>query len=145
MKLHKILSTTICLFTLAIWLNAAPAEPKDSKAVLQSYEAVRVALAKDDLAAAQKASVDLSKKAQEIKNDVLAQNATDLSKSDKIELAREHFKVISTEAIKLVDAKSGLYIMTCPMANADWIQTKKEVENPYYGKSMLNCGMIKGK
>lgn len=29
---------------------------------------------------------------------------------------------------------------SCPMAEAKWVQKKGELRNPYYGKSMLECG-----
>jgi len=31
----------------------------------------------------------------------------------------------------------------CPMAKASWLQTEKEVRNPYYGKSMLDWRTLK--
>ena len=37
-----------------------------------------------------------------------------------------------------------LYVQHCPMANsnkgADWLSLNKEIENPYFGSSMLKCG-----
>jgi len=29
------------------------------------------------------------------------------------------------------------------MAKASWLQTEKGIRNPYYGKSMLDCGTLK--
>jgi hypothetical protein len=29
---------------------------------------------------------------------------------------------------------------SCPMAEAKWVQKKGDLRNPYYGKSMLECG-----
>lgn len=34
----------------------------------------------------------------------------------------------------------GLMKASCPMANAQWIQKTGSIKNPYYGKSMLECG-----
>jgi hypothetical protein len=50
---------------------------------------------------------------------------------------------ISDEAIKLTQGQPGLFVMTCPMARADWVQTDKKVRNPYMGKVMLECGGLK--
>lgn len=40
-----------------------------------------------------------------------------------------------------------IYVQHCPMANhdkgANWLSTEKEVQNPYFGESMLTCGEIK--
>lgn len=33
-----------------------------------------------------------------------------------------------------------LIVAECPMAKAKWIQPKGGIRNPYYGKSMLECG-----
>lgn len=34
----------------------------------------------------------------------------------------------------------GLMKVSCPMANAKWIQKEGKIANPYYGRSMLECG-----
>jgi len=33
-----------------------------------------------------------------------------------------------------------LYLFHCPMTKGDWIQTSKEMANPFYGFAMLKCG-----
>tara|TARA_R110000868_G_scaffold145181_5_gene365324 strand:- start:13703 stop:15481 length:1779 start_codon:yes stop_codon:yes gene_type:complete len=39
-----------------------------------------------------------------------------------------------------------LYIQKCPMANSNkgaiWLNTNKEIKNPYYGDAMLSCGSV---
>jgi hypothetical protein len=132
-----------CFFLTFEAFSARAADDVQTKALLSSYENVRAALAQDDLSAAQKAASELSKKASEAKNEAITKHANELAKSDSLDKAREHFKGISTEAIKMVIGKKGYFVMTCPMANADWIQINKKVENPYMGKKMLGCGQIK--
>ena len=63
--------------------------------------------------------------------------------------AREALKPLSAALIGLVkivpptaDAAPALYEATCPMAKANWLQTTKDVANPYMGKAMLECGSI---
>jgi hypothetical protein len=124
----------------AVLANAAD---DANKTLLAGYENVRAALAADDLGAAKKAGNELKKKALEVKNETLAKQVNELFTSDSLEKARNHFKTISETAIKLADGKSEYILMTCPMANADWIQTNKKIENPYMGKKMLSCGMEK--
>lgn len=132
------------LIIVFISLFFAKAEDANStKAVLSAYESVRAALAKDDLVAAKAATNNLIKSAIAGKNESIEQHAKKLVSSDSIEKAREHFKAISIEAIKIISSKDGYYVMTCPMANADWIQTNKNVENPYMGQKMSGCGSIK--
>ena len=40
-----------------------------------------------------------------------------------------------------------LYYDNCPMYNkgkgGNWISETKEIQNPYYGKSMRDCGSVK--
>jgi Cu(I)/Ag(I) efflux system membrane fusion protein len=40
--------------------------------------------------------------------------------------------------------RGTVYYQYCPMANGDegayWFSTFKEIENPYFGESMLKCG-----
>jgi hypothetical protein len=68
-----------------------------------------------------------------------------LIQAKNLEEARAQFKLISAQAIKLAEAEGGFYVMTCPMAGegADWLQSDREVRNPYHGSSMLRCGSVK--
>ena len=59
-----------------------------------------------------------------------------------IEELRTSFKTLSEVYIKHGDKKElkGLITASCPMASAKWIQKNGSLKNPYYGKSMLECG-----
>jgi hypothetical protein len=133
---------------LAAGLIIAPASAreasKEEAACLKAYHQVHDALAKDDLAAAKKAASELAEKAGPAKCPSTAKHAAELAKSDSLESAREHFKPISEECIKLAAGVDGQYVFTCPMAKADWLQTdSKVVSNPYMGKKMPTCGSLK--
>ena len=41
------------------------------------------------------------------------------------------------------DGLEDVHFFTCPMVNQSWAQKGKDVQNPYYGKSMLTCGTPK--
>lgn len=64
---------------------------------------------------------------------------------------REHFETLSTEIYDLLKADKAngqkLYYDNCPMYNkgkgGNWISETQEIKNPYYGKSMLDCGSLK--
>jgi hypothetical protein len=117
---------------------------KEEAACLKAYHQVHDALAKDDLAAAKKAASDLAEKAGPAKCPSTAQHAAELAKSDSLESAREHFKAISEECIKMAAGINGQYVFTCPMAKTEWLQTdSKQVSNPYMGKKMPTCGSLK--
>lgn len=62
---------------------------------------------------------------------------------------RSHFILMSEDIYSLVKNFGGgrpLYHDHCPMANdnkgAMWLSEIKEVKNPYFGASMLDCGTI---
>jgi hypothetical protein len=63
---------------------------------------------------------------------------------------REHFKMLSEDMYDLVKAFGGgqtLYKDFCPMYDngkgAFWISETKEIKNPYFGKAMSTCGIVK--
>jgi hypothetical protein len=71
------------------------------------------------------------------------ENYKDCSKSFKtIDELRESFKSLSSVFISHGDKKElqNVMVAECPMAKAKWIQVKGGIRNPYYGKSMLDCG-----
>lgn len=81
-----------------------------------------------------------------------AEKVSDAAHADPktLDAAREAFKPLSEAIIALVrmappsdDAAKGLHVAHCPMAKASWLQTSKEVANPYMGQSMPKCGTIR--
>jgi hypothetical protein len=111
--------------------------------ILTGYETVRAALADDDLAAARTAAQKLATEEVRLHHAGIASSAQDITKADNLAAAREAFKILSTETIALARRASGYFILTCPMAQADWVQSTRTVANPYLGKDMLTCGEVK--
>lgn len=75
-------------------------------------------------------------------------SASQIVKSD-IATQREQFLILSQNMIDLVGitgATQKLYQQHCPMYNnnkgGSWLSAQKEVKNPYFGSSMLNCGVV---
>jgi hypothetical protein len=141
-------SLIIIVSVLAAALITAPASAKEASkelaACLKAYHEVHDALAKDDLAAAKKAATDLAEKATPAKCVSTAKHAAEMAQSTSLESAREHFKPISEECIKMAEGVDGQYVFTCPMAKTEWLQTdSKQVSNPYMGKKMPTCGSLK--
>jgi len=136
------------------------------KEIVSSYLELKNAFANDndkDAAAAgssmvqafskfDKASLtpDQSKVYTDIEDDA-KEHAEHIGKNaGNIKHQREHFEMLSKDIYQLVKTfGSGqvLYYDHCPMYNnnkgADWISETKEIKNPYLGKSMPNCGVIK--
>jgi len=109
----------------------AAALSSDAKQFLAGYEAVRSALANDDLAAALKAAAPLG------------ESGAAIAKSGTLAEARSAFDKLSADAIKLASGHEGYYVAHCDMVNKDWLQTSRQISNPYVGKEMAGCGEIK--
>lgn len=68
----------------------------------------------------------------------------------KIDESRTVFIELSHTFIELVTDfgpfEKALFVQRCPMANqnqgAEWLSFSQEIENPYYGASMLGCGEV---
>lgn len=139
---------SVIVAVLAAVLITTPASAKEASkelaACLKAYHEVHEALAKDDLAAAKKAATDLAEKGTPAKCVSTAKHASELAQSTSLESAREHFKPISEECIKMAEGVDGQYVFHCPMAKSEWLQTdSKQVSNPYMGKKMPTCGSLK--
>ena len=116
------------------------------------YDAIRAALAGDstkDVAARAKAlDAALAAVSGAGKEDAqeAAKQARMLAAAPSIEAAREAFKPLSSAYIayvKRAGATTGLTVFHCPMVPADWVQSDRDITNPYYGSSMLRCGHTK--
>ena len=142
----------------AIADKARPAQAQVD-AVVKSYLAVETLLAADKIDGVQGelktlhgAAAALVEKAADEK---LKREATAVAKAAEaapkdLKDARAAFKAISAAVIRLADltppsadAAPALYEATCPMAKAEWLQTSKQISNPYMGKAMPDCGTIK--
>ncbi len=76
-----------------------------------------------------------------------SQAAQQFLKAPVIEAARTAFAPFSEQMEKAVRAfGSGdlapVYRLYCPMRGAYWLQPREQVNNPYYGESMLRCGSV---
>lgn len=86
---------------------------------------------------------DLADDAKEMAEHI-GKNASDIGHQ------REHFDMLSTdmyEMVKTFGAGQILYKEFCPMANeglgAYWLSESKQIHNPYLGKKMPTCGVVK--
>ena len=80
-------------------------------------------------------------------NESASQAAQQFLNAPNIEAARTAFEPISEQMEKAVRAfgSGGLvpvYRLHCPMRGAYWLQPREQVNNPYYGESMLRCGSV---
>jgi hypothetical protein len=115
----------------------------DGVSLVPAYVRISDALANDDLQGAIGAAEDLGLWAECSGQEKLDQAVENLERARNLSEARIAFREISTEVIPLAKWIPGHYLMTCPMANADWIQISPKISNPYYGSEMRRCGEIK--
>jgi Cu(I)/Ag(I) efflux system membrane fusion protein len=134
--------------------------------VVEKYLSLHKALAGDDLDIAVTAAkssiealsgVDMSLLIDK-PHDLWMDRSTRMSKAlnaiqnaTEIDAARKAFEILSSELIAVVlqfgiPETQQLYRIHCPMAfnnkGADWLQTDKDIRNPYFGASMLKCGEV---
>jgi len=154
----KIVSMTLTLAAAAALLcNPAlraaddPALMEPVKSVLNHYLTIQTNLANDSVQGLDEHAKAI---ATAVKGDTMkmlppgvAAQAETLAQAKDLKAARAAFKPLSASLVKyLADKKAGKGVyheVYCPMADANWLQTGKEIRNPYYGKEMLDCGELK--
>ncbi len=126
-------TTILSIITAGFAFGSLLAAPLTSaqKDYLAGYEKIRAALVADDLAQAQQAAK------------ALGDEGSVLAKSESLEAAREDFTALSAKAERLAKGQPDHYVVHCPMAKKDWVQTSDQISNPYYGKAMSKCGELK--
>jgi hypothetical protein len=79
--------------------------------------------------------------------DKLSFDARHISETKAIDHQREHFASLSKNlyaVLKTLNANTQtLYWQYCPMKKSSWLSNVPTIENPYYGKEMLDCGSVK--
>ena len=95
-------------------------------------------------------AADQKKVYDDVKDDIKEHSEHIGSNGSNIAHQREHFDLLSQDMIDLVKATGTtqtLYRDFCPMYNnkkgAPWLSETKEIRNPYYGKEMPKCGIVK--
>ena len=142
----KNLCITVIVAALAVF-NFHSSQADDHKHehvghMLDSYISVTDALFKSDLVAAKAAAAGI---VEHDENCPLAAPAAKIARSEDLAAAREAFKTLSAEAIKMaeVHAKGKYTVMNCPMIKGgagDWLSADGKVNNPYFGAKMPHCG-----
>ncbi|MCG3147744.1 MAG: hypothetical protein PCFJNLEI_01185 [Verrucomicrobiae bacterium] len=130
--------------------QAGKPAPAVVSGVLEQYAKIQTALAGDSTDGVREAAQAIAKQAKDDSNKTLpadvAAHAEILAKANDLAAARTAFKALSASLsryLSTANIQTGHYFqMHCGMAKADWLQTDKDVKNPYYGGSMLRCGQL---
>ncbi|MCD0487320.1 DUF3347 domain-containing protein [Pedobacter sp. MC2016-14] len=154
------------LLFLGLFFQKATAQDKVSVAFnnsLKKYYVLKNALATDKAELAQQAAIALQQAVKEVphkgfKDDaqhqlwmeesavILAQSA-DLAKSSDLKSQRKSFEGISQSFIKVTQQLAlnlnVAYLQYCPMGKFSWLNEVKDIQNPYYGSMMYDCGTVK--
>ena len=128
-----------------ITLKNALAADKDKDATSSGEKMVKAFEAFDESALPE----DKRKAYADIEEDAI-EHAEHIGKSiGNINHQREHFATLSKdmyELVKLFGSGQPMYLDHCPMYDnnkgADWLSETKEINNPYLGKAMPDCGTV---
>ena len=118
---------------------ANTAAPSAIGGQLEVYVRAQEALAGDSFAEA-KAALD---EFVAVADAVTAPLARAAASADDIVMMRERFKPLS-EFLAMLELPQGFARAYCPMydGGSNWVQRDGPVRNPYYGSTMLTCGVI---
>lgn len=161
----KIIRSTLMLFLLlsaTTYTRAQTSIGSSINTVLSAYIELKNALVAGDNVTAQakaktldadiaavqtKDMTDKEQSAWKSYAEKLSFDSRHISESSSIDHQREHFAALSKNVYAVLKAfpvnASPLYWQYCPMKKASWLSDKQAIENPYYGKSMLDCGSVK--
>ena len=128
----------LLLIAIAACGSSNPTPP-----ALVHYVAAQEALAADDLDQAHQALQGLIQNA----NPTLKPLAEKAASAADLAAVRVAFKPLSEEVMK-GQIPEGYVVAYCPMADGDkgahWVQKDQpQIANPYFGASMLRCGVFK--
>ena len=140
------------LFLTGILRLRAKLTPTD-RAVLAQYEMIRHALANERLDEAHHAAEALAGIADAKAS--FAKPAQAVAHSASLDMARQDFVPLSEAIVALARGRAGYFVMycaiqgcqepceNCPMEHyGAWLQTSREVENPYMGLKHIKCGIV---
>ena len=120
-------------------------QPDRVAVAFDHYEAIRVALAADHVTDVPRNAKALEVMADELGVPAAKKAAAQLATVADIKAARDAFGPLSAALIPVFEKAKlkDVHVFTCSMVNQSWAQKGKDIQNPYYGKSMLACGTPK--
>ena len=154
----KLILFAASLVAIAGFLFTSPVRAADEtmpmepvKSVLDHYLKIQAELAKDSINGIDEQAKAIAKAVRGDDMKMLSTDVADqadmLAMAKDLKSAREAFKPLSNSLIKYLTntkASRGEFRQAyCPMANASWLQTGKEISNPYLGKELPTCGEFK--
>ena len=126
------------------------AKEKTMGDVVSGYLDIKNALVASNAENAKAAAVALLEVIDATNMPVMQQQTKEMAAATDLEMQRIYFDSLSVALYKRVeDLPSGyqtLFKQYCPMAfnnrGAFWLSSNREIENPYFGDQMMNCGQV---
>jgi hypothetical protein len=147
--INKIMKNKIVFpFVSAALLFAGTVFAQTKDSVIGAYFNVEQALINQDLNGAKTAATDLAQKAQVANNGTISKDANDLAKTDSLDQARQAFKTLSEDTLKLIQAEPASKDMACSMGDAQCMQTENTAQSSCMGsqtssRGTMGCGMMR--
>lgn len=131
---------TLALIVVGV-MNWNSAFAGNASRMLAPYLKIQTQLAADSMDGIQKAAKELATATSDPQIKAIAQK---MAGDGDLKSVREHFKELSGPMDSWAKANhpKGVDRVRCPMAGANWLQTKGSIRNPYYGREMLTCGDV---
>ena len=128
-------------------MNQPVLNDKQIDELLNGYFQIKDALVASNTADAKTAINKMKASLKNIGNKKIELTAlSEIDQAKTLNDQRMAFKALSqqmTELVKMCKLKQGnIYLDYCPMAQANWLSTEKEIQNPYFGEKMMTCGNI---
>ncbi len=121
-----------------------------SSTIVDPYVKISSALAKDSIEGIRANAGELATAATALGAPAMRidTSAVQLAATTEIEDARTRFGAVSDALVAYVDGlkltlPEGVRVASCPMKQKPWLQRGAEIENPYFGSSMLGCGSFR--
>jgi hypothetical protein len=144
--MKRLIMTTFVV--LGIVSPAAAAELPAT--IVDPYVRVQVALAADKMDGVKQDAAQIATAAGALgaSAKALGEAAKRLERAADLKAARDAFGQVSDALVTYAKDTgatypAGLKVAYCPMAAKPWLQKGDKVQNPYYGKEMLECGEFK--
>jgi len=134
--------------------GATPSVPRSSAPMplmpfIDPYLRIQEALSADSVAGIADAAQRIASGAADIGPDATSIHAAAglLAETEDLKSARVAFGTLSDAMMTYAKGASlaagdGIHVAYCPMLRKYWLQKGTAISNPYYGKTMLDCGRI---
>jgi hypothetical protein len=127
---------------LGVSVGVAIVEERPVDRAFAHYEKIRAALSQDSTEGVAAEAASLVPLAAEVAGEAAGRAAESLASAADIKEARDRFSAVSDALVpKFMEAGvPGVQGFMCSMNNRRWAQRGATPANPYFGKSMSNCG-----